>query len=255
MINGDTQHFMASVTGQLGMALGSELVTAMPRICRVCPPGLAQHVLNRGNDRKRIFHKDGDYRAFLRLLANAQRRYPVKVIAYCIMPNHFHLIVIPESATALSAYMRWLLTAHVRQYHQHYETSGNGHIYQGRFKNFPIQTDAHLLRVWAYVEANPLRARLVRRAEEWRWSSLSTNRSIIRPTLSESPVPRPTPWVEVVNQQVEGDVLTSIRRSVSRGAPYGDDQWRIAIAKEHGLEFTLREPGRPRKPGTLVIPA
>jgi putative transposase len=219
----------------------------MPRIRRVCPPGAAQHVLNRGNDKKTIFHKIGDYLAFLRLLAEAQQLYPMLLLAYCLMPNHFHLILIPESTEALSAYMRWLMNAHVRRYHHHYESSGTGHICQGRYKNFPIQTDGHLLRVWTYVEANALRARLVRRAEHWRWSSLSADQSIVRPTLGESPVAKPTSWVDLVNQRMEVDALASIRRSVVRGAPYGEERWRVSVAKEYGLEFTLREPGRPRK--------
>jgi putative transposase len=216
----------------------------MPRIRRVCPPGVAQHVINRGNDRRTIFHKSGDYEAFLRLLGEAQAQTPMPVLAYCLMPNHFHLIVLPESAVALSAYMRWLMNAHVRQYHQHYETCGRGHIYQGRFKNFSIQTDRYLLNAWRYVEGNALRAGLVRRAEHWRWSSLSTGDDTRRPSLCESPVERPARWIDWVNDGFGTDELQRLRQCVKRGAPYGDDGWTEWIAKTHGLEFTLRPPGR-----------
>jgi REP-associated tyrosine transposase len=217
----------------------------MPRIRRTCPPGAAQHVLNRGNNRRTIFHKIGDYLAFLRLMAEAQTKIPLLLLAYCLMPNHFHFIVLPESAAALSAYMRWLMNAHVRQYHQHYETCGTGHIYQGRFKNFPVQTGSHLLNVWKYVEGNALRAGLVRRGEDWRWSSLSEEGRLDGPELCESPIVRPGAWVDYVNEELSLSDLKGVRRSVRRGAPYGDEDWTASVAKAHGLEFTLHRPGRP----------
>ena len=108
----------------------------MPRTRRVCPSGIAQHVLNRGNGRRTIFHKSADYQAFLRLMREAQQRTPLRLLAYCLMPNHFHLVVLPESAVELSAYMRWLLNAHVRRYHEHYNSRGTGHIYQDRTRTF-----------------------------------------------------------------------------------------------------------------------
>jgi putative transposase len=208
---------------------------------------VAQHVLNRGNNRRTIFHKDGDYRAFLLLMAEAQTRVPMTFLAYCLMPNHFHFVVMPESAAALSAYMRWFMNAHVRQYHQHYETCGTGHIYQGRYKNFPIQTDSHLLHVWKYVEANALRAQLVARAEDWPWSSLSSGRCPRRPVLSESPIARPDGWIDYVNDAFPPEDLRCVRRAIKRGMPYGDQVWTAKIATQYGLEFTLRRQGRPRK--------
>ena len=219
----------------------------MPRIHRVCPPGLAQHVINRGNNRRTIFHKSGDYQAFLRLLADVQAEIPMPLLTYCIMPNHFHLIVLPPSASSLSAYMRRLMNAHVRQYHQHYETCGTGHIYQGRFRNFSIQTDGHLLNAWKYVEGNALRAGLVRRAEHWRWSSLAAADGLERPRLCEAPVERPALWLDWVNDGFDDEELKRLRRSVKRGSPYGDEAWTDRIAKSHGLEFTLHSVGRPRR--------
>jgi putative transposase len=225
----------------------------MPRIRRVFPPGAAHHVLNRGNGRKTIFHKEGDYRAFLRLMAEAEERHPIRLLHYCLMPNHFHFEVWPETPDALPAHMRWLMNAHVRQYHHHYETCGTGHIYQGRYKNFPIQTGRHVLTVARYIEANALRAALVRRAEEWRWSSLSTDDSVERPRLTVGPVERPENWVEWVNAGVDGQVLKGVRLSVRRGRPFGEESWVAGIAETYGLDFTIRPAGRPRKTGTLNI--
>src|SRR5579864_3129721 len=143
----------------------------MPRTARASVGDVCYHVLNRGNGRSRVFRKDGDYRAFVRLLQAAGERVPMRLLAYCLMPNHFHLLVWPRKDRALSRWMQWLLTAHVRRYHRHYHSSG--HVWQGRFKAFPIEQDEHLLTVLRYVERNPLRASLVERAESWPWSSLA----------------------------------------------------------------------------------
>jgi len=127
-------------------------------------------VLNRGNNRARVFHKDGDFEAFVDLLAEAKLRIPMRILGYCVLPNHFHLALWPLGDGDLGRWMHWLLTAHVRRYQRHYHSTG--HAWQGRFKAFPIQEDEHLLVVLRYIERNPLRAGLVERAEEWSWSSL-----------------------------------------------------------------------------------
>lgn len=142
----------------------------MPRTARASAGGYCYHVLNRGNARAQIFHAPDDYHAFLRVLDLACQRIPLRVLAYCLLPNHFHLALWPYADGDLSRWMHWLQTAHVRRYHRHYQSSG--HIWQGRFKAFPIQQDEHLLTVMRYIERNPLRAGLVERAEHWEWSSL-----------------------------------------------------------------------------------
>src|SRR5205823_2191462 len=130
-------------------------------------------------------HKHGDFAAFVKLLREAGERTPVRLLAYCLMPNHFHLVLWPRADGDLSDYMRWLLTAHVRRYHQHYHSSG--HVYQGRFRSFPIQEDDHLLTVLRYAERNPVRAGLVERAQDWRWSSAALDRGPEPPPLDPGP--------------------------------------------------------------------
>jgi putative transposase len=169
------------------------------------------------------------------------------VLAYCLMPNHFHLAVLPENDGDLSRWMHWLLNTHVRRYHQHYHSSG--HIWQGRFKAFPIQEDEHLLTVLRYIERNPLRARLVRAAEGWRWSSASCWREGgVRPSfLSAGPVPRPRNWLKRVNEALTEAELAAVRQCVNRGMPFGDAGWVTQVAARLGLASTLRPRGRPRK--------
>src|SRR4051812_14079060 len=142
----------------------------MPRTARASVGGMTYHALNRGNRRDAVFHKPGDYDAFVSALAEARRRLPLDILGDCLMPNHFHLVVRPAGDGDLGRWMRWLLTTHAQRYHRHYGTSG--HVWQGRFKAFPVQDDDHLATVLRYVERNPLRAGLVARAEDWAWSSL-----------------------------------------------------------------------------------
>jgi putative transposase len=163
------------------------------------------------------------------------------------MPNHFHLVVWTHADRDLSRWMHWLQNAHVRRYHQHYHSSG--HIWQGRFKCFPIAHDAHLLTVLRYVERNPLRAGLVRRAERWPWSSLGWWREgAAMPSYGHvGPVQRTKDWLEWVNQALTTGELEAIQRSVARGAPYGPASWIKRTAERLGLEASLRPRGRPRK--------
>src|SRR5262245_54430577 len=159
--------------------------TAMPRSTRPTPGGYCYHVLNRGNGRRTVFRNDGDYEAFVELLVEAQERVSVRLLAWCLMPNHFHLVVWPRRDGDLSRYMMSLLTAQVGRYGLRDRSSGE--VWQGRFKSFPIQEDDHLSAVLRYVERNALRANLAARAEDGRWSSAAKRRAGL-PELDPGPV-------------------------------------------------------------------
>jgi putative transposase len=202
--------------------------------------GHAYHILNRGNGGVPVFHKDGDYAAFLGLLATAKRKFSVKVFGVCLMPNHFHLVLQPTTEATLSRFMQWWMTSHVRRYHQHYRS--HGHVWQGRFKSFPIQQDGHLLTAIRYVLRNPVRAGLVEHAMDWPWSSLRF------PHLRD-PIPLDTPseWLQWIDQPVFDHELTTLRRCVNRQQPFRAEEWQVTIAAALGLESTLRRQGRPLK--------
>ena len=173
----------------------------MPRAARFAPGGIVYHVLNRAVGRSGIFDDEGDYLAFDKVLAEAVQKHRMRLLAHCLMPNHFHLVLWPALDGDLSIFTRWLSTTHVRRWHQHRHTWGRGHVYQGRFKSFPVQTDEHLLGVCRYVERNALRARLVERAEDWPSCSLGQRgRQQEEPKLSDWPVERPTDWLWWVNE-------------------------------------------------------
>ncbi|MEE9311475.1 MAG: transposase [Planctomycetota bacterium] len=141
----------------------------MPRRKRHAPGDTVYHVINRGNGRAEVFHKDDDYAAFIKILSLAAERHNMRILAYCLMPNHFHLVLWPRGDSDLSAFMQWLTTCHVRRYHKYYKSSG--HVWQGRYKSFPIQDNKHLLTVLKYVERNPVRAKLVQKSQDWKYSS------------------------------------------------------------------------------------
>ena len=210
----------------------------MPRCARRLVDGLPYHVLNRGNRRQSIFSQSSDYETFLTTVADALIEVPVEIFGYSVMPNHFHLVLRAERGVEISAFMRWLMNAHIRRYHRFGELWGTGHLYQGRFKAFPIQAGHHLLTVLRYVEANPLRARLVAKAEDWPWSSLTQEAAIDgRVILTPSPVQKPDNWTEVVNEALAVATYDSLRTAARRQVPYGDPSWirLVEEQKRHGL--------------------
>ncbi len=230
----------------------------MGRPYRTALGGYVYHMLNRANGRLPIFQKDGDYAAFERILAEALEHVSgMRLLAYCLMPNHWHLVVWPRHDGELSDFGHWLTLTHTQRWHAHYHDVGTGHLYQGRFKSFPVCEDDHLFQVCRYVERNALRAGLVARAEAWRWGSLWQRGLRSRPDkwiLSDWPLAIPVHWVKEVNQPQTEAELEALRRSVQRGQPYGGEDWAKRVAQRLGLESTLRARGRPRKvPGADTV--
>ena len=216
----------------------------------MAPGGLVYHVLNRAVARLPLFEKDADYQAFERVLAEALDKHPTRLVSYLVMPNHWHLVVWPRKDGELTEFVRWLTHTHVMRWHAHFGTAGSGHLYQGRFKSFPVQTDEHFYTIARYVERNARRANLVERAQDWRWSSLWRRVSggpDARRLLHRWPLPEPADWLRRVNRPQREAELKAVRQAVRRGAPFGSSQWQARTAKRLGLEWTLRPRGRPRK--------
>ena len=222
----------------------------MGRAKRADDGGMVFHVLNRANARATIFGKPEDYAAFERVLSEALDRVDMRVLSYCLMPNHWHLVLWPRRDGDLSKFMGWLTLTHTQRWHAHHRTTGTGHLYQGRFKSFPLQDDEHFQTVCRYVERNALRAKMVRRAEAWLWSSLwhrQQRDEYAQRVLSAWPVPRPRQWLQQVNHSQPDAEVSALRRSVNRGAPFGDADWTKRIVKRLGLEVTIRPRGRPKQ--------
>ncbi len=223
----------------------------MGRALRITVPGIVYHVLNRRVMRLPIFEDDGDYLAFERVLAKSlDREDAPRLLAYCLMPNHWHLVVQAVKRTNLSTWMQWVTVTHTHRWHAHNHTSGQGPLYPGRFKSFPVQTDEHFLMLCRYVEANARRAKLVKRAENWRWGSMysrQTKKTVLNPWLRAWPVARSRNWSALVNYRMEESDLKTVRHSVARGTPLGASSWTVRIVTKLGLSSTLRPRGRPFK--------
>src|SRR6476661_5608670 len=144
----------------------------MPRKARSAPGGWVYHVLNRSAGRTKLFRTDQDFLAFQRVMLEALDRHPIRLLAWCLMENHWHFVARPREDGQLTAFFRWLTHTHAMRWRVAHHTVGYGHLYQGRFKCFPIQTDEHFLTVCRYVERNPLTVGAVTRAQDYRWSSL-----------------------------------------------------------------------------------
>ena len=226
---------------------------------------MVYHVLNRANARMPLFERDEDYALFEDVLSAAHQRVGMRTLGYCVMPNHWHMVLWPRGDGDLSQFVRWLTVTHTQRRHAILGTAGNGHVYQGRFKSFPVQrrrrsageraagvvrTEDPFRTVLGYVERNALRAGLVSRAEDWRWSSLwrrTCGGAELRSLLTDPSEGFPTDWLARVNKQESEDVLAEVRQCIARGRPFGQAGWVKRAASRYGLTSTLRPRGRPRK--------
>ena len=183
--------------------------------------------MNRGSRKGSLFAADSDYAAFERLLRRTVDKFDMSVFSYSLMPNHWHLVVAPAAGQTLSRPLKWLTGTHAQRWHLHRGTVGEGAVYQGRFKEIPIEADAHFLSVCRYVERNACRAGLVDRAEAWRWCSLwRREHHVETPWLRPWPVPRPADWIAHVNRPQTASELDAIRTAIRRGLPFGTSAWR-----------------------------
>jgi putative transposase len=205
-------------------------------------------VLNRANGRLRLFKKPEDFLAFEKVLAAACERTPIRILSWCLMSNHWHLVLWPERDGQLTTFMRWLTLTHAQRWKHAHAAVGHGHLYQGRFKSFPVETDAHLLTVLRYMERNPVRAGLVPRVERWRWGSCFVSRQRdhdLRPLLAPWPLTRPRNWLEQVNTPQTPDEEAAMKLHVARSRPFGSETWVARTVNSLGLEQTVRPRGRP----------
>ena len=222
----------------------------MGRIPRIDIGNVIYHVINRANARLPLFEKNKDYQLFEEILEQARIKFNMRILSYCIMPNHWHLILYPINDGDVAKFMQWLTLTHTQRWHSQHGTTGNGHFYQGRYKSFPVQTNEYLLQLFRYVERNALRAKLVKKAEDWKWSSLYIRESGTedqKKILSEWPIDMPDNYVKLINELQANTELESLRYSVNKGKPYGKESWINKIIDKFNLNLTLRERGRPKK--------
>ncbi|WP_305908092.1 transposase [Methylomarinum sp. Ch1-1] len=217
----------------------------MPRIARGEKAGGIYHIINRGNRQMRVYDDEEDYDYFLELLKTAKQKEAIEIHAYCLMPNHFHCMLVPHREKSLSRFMQWVLTSHVRYYHKKNNTSG--HVWQGRYKSFIVERESYYITLMRYIEANAKRANLVKNAEDWPYSSLYERLHKNRDLLNTSLIKPNDAWTGYVNKPIYAKELVKIRNSVNRQAPLGVEHWQQKTAAEFGLLSTLNKRGRPNR--------
>ncbi len=186
---------------------------------------------------------------FEKILAEGLVKIPMRLTGYCLMSTHWHLLLWPYNDGDLSAFMHWITMTHTQRWHIAHHTVGTGHLYQGRFKSFPIQSEYYYLTVLRYIESNPFRASLVKSSSDWIWSSLTIRRGLAKDsvTISAGPVELPDNWAELVDILPWENNLAKIKQCIRRGTPLGQDNWIRQTAKRLLLTSTLKARGRPRK--------
>ena len=188
----------------------------MARQQRVTLANHVYHVMNRAAKRSVLFANATDYLEFEQTLESALARFPMRILAYCMMPTHFHLLLWPRHDGDVSRFLKWLTATHAQRWNESHGTIGYGAVYQSRFRCVWVETDEHLLKAWRYIERNPLTANLVVRAEDWRWGSLWRRIRGPHPhSLCEGPVTLPADWVEMLNAP---GTVTQVRQSRKMGS-------------------------------------
>jgi len=217
----------------------------MPRRPREGTAERVFHVLNRAVQGLVPFSEEEACEAYIGTLCETMDRFPMRILAYALMPNHWHLVLWPPTDDSLAPFMKYLTAAHARSWRRTTDTRGRGAVYQGRYKAIAVQTDRHLLQVCRYVERNPLRARLVAKAEDWPWTSAAPEaRGPNRPTLTPWPVPQPSDWRDRLNVPESSGELEHVRSAIRRGRHFGSPSWRLRTSEELNWRSGARGPGR-----------
>jgi len=219
----------------------------MPRIARIVATGYPHHITQRGNYRQTVFVKDSEYSGYLKWMDEYARKYKLSILAYCLMPNHVHFIVIPEEKDSLAKVFN---TCHMR-YSQYFNKKNHltGHLWQGRFYSCVLD-EIHLYATCRYVENNPVRAKLVRKPENWQWSSAKAhlNKGVSIISLADiRKYAEIDDWAEYLSQKEEEAIVTKIRSNTLSGKPLGDNSFIQKLEQLFGKRVRKLPRGRPCK--------
>ena len=216
----------------------------MSRIARVVVPGYPHHITQRGNRRAQTFFSDGDYRAYIRFLAKEKELAEAEIWAYCLMPNHTHVVVVPKRPDSLAALFKEAHRKYTRRINSRMRWSG--HLWQERFHSFPMD-ELHTFNAVRYVELNPVRAGICETAQEWPWSSVHAHMRKEDDLLVrvEPMLQRVKNWDAYLDEDVPESVLKLIRQHGRTGRPVGSEDFVRALERKTGRSLRKRKPGPP----------
>lgn len=227
----------------------------MPRKPRFYVSGMPVHIVQRGNNRGKIFFDDSDYSVYLDYLKEAAERYECKIHAYVLMTNHVHILATPKEKDAISRMMQYVGRRYVPYINRTYKRSGT--LWEGRYKGSLVQDNFYLLACMRYIELNPVRAKIAKSVAAYPWSSYPANASgrknqLITPhsiylALGKNDVSRRNAYKKLFKQGVDGETLQDIRSAWQTGTPLGDDRFKQKIEKKLKLKVGYAKRGRPKK--------
>lgn len=213
----------------------------MPRSARIVIPDLAHHITQRGNRKQDIFFSPDDYQAYVDILSIALQRHKTLCVAWCLMPNHIHLMLVPTHEDGLRAPLASAHTTYAQRINQNQKTSG--HLFQGRFASYPMD-DAHMMVAARYIENNPVKAKLVRHADEWPWSSArchiaEQNDGLTDRTALSSHIQN---WSAMLAKGLEAaDECAGVEAAIVSGRPLASAAW----LETHDLQHQSAKRGPP----------
>ncbi len=225
----------------------------MGREKRIVYPGLIYHVIKRGNNREAVFLENEDYSHYLNCIQRYKKKYEFKLFAFCLMPNHVHMLIKVTDCGTISKIMQSLTVAHIRYYNEKYNRVG--HVWQGRFKSPIVSDDKYFLKAMTYIEQNPLRANLVNQVRNYPWSSYKLNCSAERSSfvdreeneiflqLGANDRDRINQYKQILDDNLKDSDVEAIRKSTKYGTPYVSETFVNHIAKMLPLK---RKRGRPK---------
>ena len=222
----------------------------MARQPRTDVSGEIFHIINRSNARWNIFKTDKDFQGVIKSLIETIELTPIDIFAFCLMSNHWHFVVRPKNNGDMGRFFGKFTQKATQRWHTRHGTVGTGHLFQGRFKSFLVEKDEYFLQLVKYVEANALRAGMVKKAEDWVWSSLYLrlkNKELAEKTLTAWPVDMPKNYLSLVNEPLTQAHLDNIRTSIEKSRPFGNQAWVGRQVSKYDLGYTLRGPGRPKQ--------
>jgi putative transposase len=222
----------------------------MPRVARIVVPGVAHHVTQRGNNRQQVFFSDDDRALYLALLKAEAERFDLEILGYCLMSNHMHLVAIPAGAETLAKAVGRTDYRYTQAVNR--SRGWSGHLWQNRFYSCPLD-EVHQWQALAYVDLNPVRAKLVRQARRYRWSSAAAHCGQADPAELVNPRAwrkhwRRGDWSAVLAEGHRDEELEALRRQTHTGRPWGGEAFLARIESRIAREVRPRPVGRPRKP-------
>jgi len=227
----------------------------MPRQPRLVVAGYPHHIILRGNNRSAIFYDDEDRRFFINCLKEAKEKTKSKIYAWCFMPNHIHLLIEPKTERGLGNMMQSLGRRYVQYINKKHQRTGT--LWEGRFKSSLVSKDEYLLACSCYIELNPVRAKIVKRLEDYLWSSYGykaegrkdsfLDEDPIYKDLGKTPKERQLNYKEWIRKSLSDKELNLIRTATQKGSIFGDKEFFEKIAKLLGRDIVLRLRGRPKK--------